>query len=161
MSNTQNDARSRAPRGIWHLLLHRRMPPTWQERIVHWGLGTSAVFMILIFADVFIPSVLWPYRYWIGIVYLAFQLAEIVARDPLGMSEAMEDNILSVLPAILALVLSVLHLWSTNGIFTPEGIQTLNCWHAIAWLDFIFGLAISLRILGAPYRRSETKLPPS
>jgi hypothetical protein len=31
----------------------------------------------------------------------------------------------------------------------------LNFWHAIAWIDFVFGLAIANVILNAPYQREE------
>jgi hypothetical protein len=128
---------------------------------VDWGYTTSVIFTILLFLNILIPGVFAPYRYWIGLVYLIFQLSEIAVRDPLDMSEVMEDHIFSAIPAILALVLTALHLWSTNGIFTPDGLRTLNFWHAVAWTDFIFGLWMSMRILSTPYRRDESRAPHS
>ena len=155
------DASTRRPHGLWHLLLHRRVHPTMQKRIVDWGYGTSVVFTILIFLNILIPSYLGPFCYWIGLVYLMFQLAEIAVRDPLDMGEVMEDHVFSAVPAILALVLAALHLWSKNGIFTAEGLRTLYFFLAVAWTDFIFGLWISMRILSTPYRRDESRAPHS
>jgi len=148
------------PHGLWHLLLHRKMHPTWQKRIVHWGFLTSMIFTGLMFVNIIEPDILWPYRAWVGIVYLEFQLAEIAVRDQLNMAEIMEDHAFSAAPALVALVLTVLHLRS-GGLFTPEGMQTMNFWHVIAWTDFIFGIWISSRILTTPYQRGEREAPKS
>jgi len=146
------------PRGLWYLLLHNRVHRSWRQRVVHWGFMTSLLMVALMFLDILAPSILWPWRYWIGMIYIMFQLAEIVARDALDMSEVMEDHIFSFIPAMLGLLLLVMH-WTGRGLFTLEGISTMWFWLVIAWTDFIFGLAISMRILSTPYRREETPAP--
>ena len=144
------------PRGIWYVLLHRRMHYSWRDQIIHWGFETSVILLGLMFLDIVAPTILWPMRYWIGIIYLAFQLAEIVARDALDMTEVMKDHIFSFIPAIVALILVVIHWWSGYRLLTSQGIATIGCWLVVAWIDFAFGLAISMRILSTPYRREET-----
>jgi|GEM_PF-2315758 len=146
---------------LWAKLARHHTPRTLQWRIVHYGFWSSIIFLALMVLDVFAPGLFRSHYMAIAVVYMIFQLAEVLSRDALNWAEVLEGCGFALAPAIFCLVALTIDWHSNYTLFTLVGREVMAVWFWFAWIMFAFGVGMSMKILSTPFRRSESPAPKS
>ncbi len=127
---------------------------TWSGGFVRLGLFASILFTALIIATPFFPDMVRYIHKWTGYGYIVIQMVALLSRNHLSNAQVWRDHIFSFIPVLTAFGITIV-LLIMQGAMPASGWEALNWFHAIAWFDFVFGIAIASVILNSPYQREE------
>lgn len=155
------DTQDTEPHGhLWHIFSRLATHRTLQYRIVHYGFWSSAIFLALMILDMLAPSLFVSVYMWVGVIYVLVQWAEVASRNPLKPGQVGLGIFLGFCPAAFSFAIEVLN-WPSGAILTPTGAYVMKFWFVCACGALAMNVWLSYGILQTPYRRDESRAPPT